>query len=794
MPDTLAFDVYTETYSEFAVLVGGEFNEGYYEGGATLLGYGYTDDFTGGSGYGDWVGSFSATGSFAGQPITVELLGGYTGPAGSGTLIPFAPDYAYVTDASLNGVGLEFNYVPIPSIGQSRYFYTTPQTPTPSPTVSIDDGTTGPDKLVFLLSGDPWQGNPQYSLSIDGSVVSTGYVSASHSLGQEQEIDVYGNFSAGTHSVTLTQTSELNDLNGLTRDLYLDSTTLDGNQIPNSDGLPVQLELTTAASQSFTFAAASEPPDPPQPIIVGSGPDTLTLQVSEDAYLGDAQFTIDVNNEQVGGVLTATALHAQGQTQTVEVKGTFGFDNTATVNFLNDAYDGTPQTDRNLYVDGASVSYPEGTAAITTQTIAGAALTLDSQGSQSFSFATPGYTPPSPIKVGIGSDLLQLTVSEDPYTEIVPDTAPPLTALVGALFNVLVDGVVVAQNVSVSPLAVHGTGESQTVDVYGNFAPGPHVASVGFLNDDYDPARGQDLNLYVDGASVDGAAVPDSSLALLSAGTQSFTFNEANSLPPPITIGSGQYTLTLAIAEDAYMGDAQYTIDVNNEQVGGVQTVSSSASQAKGVTQIVNVEGNFAVNNTVTINFLNDAYAGTPDTDRNLYVDQARLNYTGQDDISSNNTIISGSTFALYSQGSQSFSFTTPYGSGTPQAVFVGSGTEDLALSVSEDAYLGDADYTLAVDGQQIGGTLSVDPLAMHGTGVTQTVFVAGNFAVGSHTLSVDFLNDAFAGPGQDRNLYIEGARFSVAAATLQSVGVPNATLALLSGGTQSFTFTVPSH
>ncbi len=89
-----------------------------------------------------------------------------------------------------------------------------------------------------------------------------------------------------------------------------------------------------------------------QPVSLGSGPDAVTLAISEDAYGGDAQFTVSIDGTQIGGVQTASALHGAGQEQAFTVLGDFGAGPTnVEVDFLNDAYAGTPDTDRNLYVD-----------------------------------------------------------------------------------------------------------------------------------------------------------------------------------------------------------------------------------------------------------------------------------------------------------------------------------------------------------------------------------------------------------------------------------------------------------
>jgi hypothetical protein len=116
--------------------------------------------------------------------------------------------------------------------------------------------------------------------------------------------------------------------------------------------------------------------------VIGSGPDTLSLSVSEDAWRGNAEFTIRVDGTQIGGVQTVQALHALGQTQVFSIEGSFGSgQHTATVTFLNDAWDGTHSDDRNLYVDSASIDGKQ---------IPSGALDLLSSGAQSFSF--PGVS------------------------------------------------------------------------------------------------------------------------------------------------------------------------------------------------------------------------------------------------------------------------------------------------------------------------------------------------------------------------------------------------------------------
>ncbi len=172
--------------------------------------------------------------------------------------------------------------------------------------------------------------------------------------------------------------------------------TINGGSNGFAEGLPSGYTALDAGSAGTvgsappppTSSVGSAPPPPTPPSIpsgtvtIGSGSDTLELSVSEDAYQGNAQFTVSVDGQQIGGTQTATASHAAGQTQLFDVKGTFAAGkHTATVNFLNDGWGGTHDADRNLYVTGATID---------NSTVSAATLSEFVSGPQSFSFIDPG--------------------------------------------------------------------------------------------------------------------------------------------------------------------------------------------------------------------------------------------------------------------------------------------------------------------------------------------------------------------------------------------------------------------
>ncbi len=80
--------------------------------------------------------------------------------------------------------------------------------------------------------------------------------------------------------------------------------------------------------------------------------DVMVLHVSADSWNGSPQFVVSVDGHQQGRTQTATASHADGQTQDIGLSGAFGVGvHDVAVTFLNDAWGGNPNTDRNLYVE-----------------------------------------------------------------------------------------------------------------------------------------------------------------------------------------------------------------------------------------------------------------------------------------------------------------------------------------------------------------------------------------------------------------------------------------------------------
>ena len=205
-------------------------------------------------------------------------------------------------------------------------------------------------------------------------------------------------------------------------------------------------------------------------------------------------------------------------------------------------------------------------------------------------------------------------------------------------------------------------------------------------------------------------------------------------------------TLVLTMAEDAYLGDAQFLVTVDGIQIGGTQTVT--AKRALGQSQVFRIKGDFGTGpHVVAVTFLNDAFGGTAATDRNLYFDAVKL-----DGVTTAINANVGITTAI-----------DVAAAAPPQA------TDTLGVTVSEDAWKGNAQFLILVDGVAVGGTQTAT--ALHHAGASQLVTVTGDFGAGPHDVMIQFINDAYGGTTTtDRNLYVTSVVYDGTTTALQQI------------------------
>ena len=223
--------------------------------------------------------------------------------------------------------------------------------------------TAVPSTIAVNVSEDAWQGDAQFTVSIDGTQVGgTQTASALHSGGDSNIVPLAAILSAGAHTV------QIHFIN----DAYGGSPTTDRNLYVNSIALNGVTESGTTATMfsggtdSFTVGGTTQPT---------SGPaDTLTLHLAEDAWNGNAQFSLFIDGKQITTPQDVVALHSAAAWETVSFAGNFGTgSHVVGIAFTNDAYGGTPSTDRNLYIDGIDVNGQHYGTGITTMLGAGTA-------------------------------------------------------------------------------------------------------------------------------------------------------------------------------------------------------------------------------------------------------------------------------------------------------------------------------------------------------------------------------------------------------------------------------------
>jgi hypothetical protein len=215
------------------------------------------------------------------------------------------------------------------------------------------------------------------------------------------------------------------------------------------------------------------------------------------------------------------------------------------------------------------------------------------------------------------------------------------------------------------------------------------------------------------------------------------------------------------VSEDAWNGDAQFTVLVDGQQIGGTQTVT--ASHAAGQWQDITISNSIAAGaHTVAINFINDGWGGTLATDRNMYVQSITINgetlsgSSAQDTAANGNQAADLTAAVMDVNGTATFHSTGTGGSsGTGGTGTVGPST--IVLHVSEDAWNGDAQFIVKVDGTQVGGVQTAT--ASHAAHAVQDITFTGDFgSQGPGTIDVLFINDAWGGSAAtDRNLYVNG-------------------------------------
>lgn len=434
-----------------------------------------------------------------------------------------------------------------------------------------------------------------------------------------------------------------------------------------------------------TFAVA-----PPSELVA------LSIVLGAESWQGNPLAVVLLDGVEVfRGEITAP--HAEGGAPLM-----LGMVNDAThvvtVQFLNDAWGGTKQTDRNLHVEDILLG------GVST----GQSAELTITGSASFAVSAPADAViPS---FGSGANTIRIGVSGDAWNGL-------------AHFTLLLDGVVVVPDMPAT--AAHATSATAYFDVKSDLGAAGHQLTVRFANDAFGGSAGTDRNLYVDSVAVDGVN-QNKSAALMQDGDATFL----------VAAAPTHDLLRIGLSGDMWQGAPRFLIIVDGEQMGGERT--TSASHVGHAVEYFDIATRSATGkHDVVVRFLNDLWGGNAAQDRNLYVDSIALN--GED---------RHMAAALTREGDAAF------------AVIAVRALDVLRIGLSADVWQAAPRFLILIDGKQIGGERTTS--AEHLTGSTEFVDITANFAAGQHQLIVRFLNDLWGGSkAQDRNLYVDSIAFN---------------------------------
>jgi hypothetical protein len=233
----------------------------------------------------------------------------------------------------------------------------------------------------------------------------------------------------------------------------------------------------------------------------------------------------------------------------------------------------------------------------------------------------------------------------------------------------------------------------------------------------------------------------------------------------PVAPTAEHGVLILRVSGDAYRGDACFTLSIDGQQIG--DTLTAGAVHGGRQSQSFTIAGQFAPGaHVIGVSLVNDL-SGAAGQDRNLYVDGVGFN--GVDLHKTATLTANGSTMLV----------TAPVSRSTP-----------VTVNLSEDAWKGDAQAFISIDGQVQGSVVTAT--ASHAAGATQAMSFLVDLAPGAHTVAVTYLNDAASdgasdgassGAGQNRNLYIDSV-------DIAGAHYPAARAALTANGTSTFAFT----
>jgi hypothetical protein len=532
-----------------------------------------------------------------------------------------------------------------------------------------------------------------------------------------------------------------------------------------------------------------------------TGADTLVLNVSEIAKSGkDAQFTVSVDGTQIGGVETVTAAEVAGASQDITLTGNFGSGpHKVAISYLDGFTGNQADYGRTLYLN--AITFDNATQ------FADGEFAYDTTATYTVQAPTPA------VASNVGAvDTLVLSLSEtamngqnaeflvsvdgqitgDVQTVTASHAAGAsqtitLTGDFGSGSHVVtidfvngfagnpldqgrmlyvnaitLDGLTTTENASqayVGSQSYQVTAGSQTTPVTppptGTTLPSVSISSQALTSDtgasatdDITSNGAVTLVGTVSGASGTTVVVYNATTALGAATVSNGTWRFTTTLP------QGSYALT-AVATDPSGNTAKSlaepTIIVQTAAPVVAITTPAETLTAATTTAVVTVSGTLSGLAGSSVEVLDGTTPLGAAT-----VTGGTWSYAATLAIGNHSLTAVATDLA----GNGAVSAADLIGVVAPTAPPPTTGADTLVLNVSEIAKSGkDAQFTVSVDGTQIGGVETVT--AAEVAGASQDITLTGNFGSGPHKVAISYL-DGFTGNQADygRTLYLNAITF----------------------------------
>ena len=389
---------------------------------------------------------------------------------------------------------------------------------------------TGPDEIRLMISQDWFNGSVQYRVFVDGKQVGgTFTASALKSLAQADTVIIRGDF-GDTVTVRVQMINDAAATGSTTRDrnLYVNAITYNG------EDLPIRAYLANNTPQDFVFKAdgtmisppalvkpepqpqpqpaplprpepapspppaSGEPATAPKTVTIGDGPDELVFKINQNYWKGAAEYTILVDGQQYGDRHKVGALLANGEYDTVIVRGPFPEGTQISLRFMNDVHEG-PNMGRDIFVHAVAMNG---------EALAQSRQNLWTTGQMStvtVGVRAPDTAPTAPplpkvptdapveaitpktVELGQGPDQVVVQLNQDWY-------------LGAAQYVVLIDGVQFGGVQTAAALRTRG--ETDTLILRGDFTPETTIG-IRFVNDAH-YGHLNDRNLFIQSVEVNG--------------------------------------------------------------------------------------------------------------------------------------------------------------------------------------------------------------------------------------------------------------------------------------------------